>query len=338
MNSFDYERHVLALDNTQLEQLVRKWADCQIERKYVSAMRYGGAGDLGRDVVGFYSVERHEGSWDNYQCKQYGRSLPTDQGMLELGKILYFAHMGEFTVPENYFFVAPKGINKNLKSWIQNPSQLKAQLIATWDKYCKFNIIQNDNVPLTNDLKVLIKSYDFSKVQIIDLDKILLDESFKHILVDEFGGELPSAPSCTVPSKVHANEFVYVSQILGVYSDYDKRTYASPSDLSGHIDFEEDFMEQRERFYSAEAFRAFYRDNTVNDVLLQFENEVFKGIRPMFRIRSDDAFERMCNVLVEAGKLQPSGKLAIHGKIDVKQGYCHHFVNEKRLKWRFTDE
>lgn len=58
----------------------------------------------------------------------------------------------------------------------------------------------------------------------------------------------------------------------------------------------------------------------------------------MFRMKYSDSFERMCSVLVEAGKLQPSGKLAIHGKIDVKQGYCHQFVNENLLSWRKKDD
>jgi hypothetical protein len=333
MNSFDYERHVLALNDIELEKLVRQWADGQLDKKYVSAMRYGGAGDLGRDVVGFYTEQKHEGDWDNYQCKQYAKSLPTVQGMCELGKILYFAHQGDFTAPKNYYFVAPKGINKNLKRWIQNPTQLKHNLITQWSKYCQSNIIKGTEIILTVELKCFINLYDFSRVQIIDLDGIILDSAFRSVLVNEFGGELLGAPNGEVPERVNDHELVYVNQILDVYSECNQQTYISPKDLIGHHELAEDFMEQRERFYSAEAFRAFYRDNTVEYVLETFENEIMKGVKPMFKMKYSDSFERMCNVLAEAGKLQPSGKLAIHGKIDVKQGYCHHFVNEKLLSW-----
>lgn len=86
--------------------------------------------------------------------------------------------------------------------------------------------------------------------------------------------------------------------------------------------------------YSAEAFKAFYRDNTVEGVLDAFEREVFKGIKPSLFLPYNNSFERMCSVLSDAGKIQPSGKLALHGKVDVKQGYCHHFANQERLNWR----
>ncbi|MEZ8800523.1 ABC-three component system protein [Vibrio splendidus] len=334
MNSFDYERHVLALNDVGLEKLVRKWADCQVRNKYKLSMRYGGSGDLGRDVVGFYTDQKHEGDWDNYQCKQYGKALPTNEGMCELGKILYFAYRGNFTCPKNYYFVAPRGINKNLKKWILNPSQLRKNLIEQWDKYCRYDITKSEEIHLTNDLEKALNAFDFSKVQIIDLDKIVFDPAFRSVLVDEFGGELLSAPNGKVPSNVHESEFIYVNKVLDVYSEYDQKLYAKPEDIVGHEEFEDDFIEQRERFYSAEAFRAFYRDNTVEGTLENFENEILKGIKPTLRLRYSDSFERMCTVLSEAGKLQPSGKLAIHGKIDVKQGYCHQFANEDLLHWR----
>jgi hypothetical protein len=328
MNSFDYERYILALDDIELEKLVRKWADCQITKKYKSSMRYGGAGDLGRDVVGFYTDQKHEGEWDNYQCKQLGKSLQTNEGMCELGKILYFAHKGHFSIPKNYYFVAPRGINKNLKGWIQNPTQLKKNLIEQWDRYCRNHITKNKEICLTPELEQVINSFEFSTVQIVDLDVIVFDSVFRGVLVDEFGGELLSAPAGDVPKVINERELIYVSKVLDVYSEYDQQVYVKPEDIIGHDEFEDDFMDQRERFYSAEAFRAFYRDNTVEGILENFEREIIKGIK------YSDSFERMCSVLAEAGKLQPSGKLAIHGKIDVKQGYCHHFANENRLNWR----
>ncbi|WP_439148415.1 ABC-three component system protein [Vibrio sp.] len=340
MNSFSYERHILALDDTELEKLVRRWADCQIEKEYVSAFRHGGAGDMGRDVVGFWSSDKHEGDWDNYQCKQYQKALPTADGMLELGKILYYAHQGHFTAPKNYYFVAPRGINKNLKGWIENPSKLKHKLISEWDHFCKSKIIskkkdcEHTEIPLTPELESYISNYDFSQVETIDLDKIVLDVAFRAVLVEEFGGELLSAPDGEVPKEISDHELIYVSQILDVYSEYDQITYKTPSCLTGHDEFSEDFIDQRERFYSAEAFRAFYRDNTVGEVLDKFEKEILKGIKPSLRLKYDDSFQRMCSVLSEAGKLQPSGKLAIHGKVDVKQGYCHQFVNDEVIKWR----
>jgi len=333
LNTFDYTRQVLALSADELEIVVRKWANTQ-KQKYDLVTRQSGSGDRGCDVVGFYSPNKFEGDWDNYQCKQYSKTVPTDKGMHEIGKILYYAYLKEFKAPKSYYFVAPKGINRNLRNWILNPSKLKAVLLNDWDKYCKSTIIDGTEILLSKELRDFISNYDFSSIGIITIDDIIDDFKFKAILVEMFGGELPSAPQGEVPDQIDASELIYVNKILDVYSDYDQQTYSTPNEVYGHDIFEDDFMEQRERFYSAEAFKAFYRDNTVEGVLDAFEREVFKGIKPSLFLPYNNSFERMCSVLSDAGKIQPSGKLALHGKVDVKQGYCHHFANQERLNWR----
>lgn len=333
LNTFDYTRQVLALGADELEIIVRKWASAQ-KHKYDLVTRQSGAGDRGCDVVGFYSPNKFEGDWDNYQCKQYSKTIPTDKGMHEIGKVLYYAFKNEFTAPKNYYFVAPKGINRNLRNWILNPSKLKAVLLKDWEKYCKSTIIEGTDIPLSKELQDFISNYDFSSIGIITIDDIIDDPKFKVILVEIFGGELPCAPQGEVPEKIDSSELIYVNKILDVYSDYDQKKYSAPDEIYGHEIFEDDFMEQRERFYSAEAFRAFYRDNTVDGVLETFEKEIFKGIKPSLFLSYRNSFERMCSVLSDAGKIQPSGKLSIHGKVDVKQGYCHHFANEDKLNWR----
>ncbi|OBU29796.1 ABC-three component system protein [Photobacterium phosphoreum] len=333
MNSFDYTRHILSLNPDDLEILVSKWAKCQTH-KYYSVIRPAGSGDRGCDVIGFYSANKFEGDWDNYQCKQYKNTLPTASGMHELGKLLYYAFLSEFTVPKNYYFVAPKGVNRNLRTWILNPTKLKSELLEQWSNFCEATIIKGKKIPLSEELRTFISNYDFSNVSIIDIDHMINDLHFRTILVDLYGGELPKAPNGKVPLEINKSELIYVSKVLDVYSEYDQKKYDRPEDIVGHDDFEDDFIDQRERFYSTEAFRAFYRDNTVEGVLEDFETEIFQGIKPILRLKYSDSFEKMCTVLGEAGKLQPSGKLAIHGKIGVKQGYCHHFANENRLNWR----
>lgn len=331
MNILQYERQILALDNIELEKLIRSWADSQ-KSLYCSVVRKAGAGDMGRDVVGYFTENKDEGNWVNYQCKQYAKALPTDQGMLEIGKILYYAFKEKFTVPIKYFFVAPRGVNKNLDEYISNPSKFKSELISSWDKYCKSKIIKNVEIPLSQDLLNFINTYNFSSINIIDIDYIVEDEKFRHILVNWFGGELLPAPEAKVPETIDESEKKYIEHILDAYGDRDNTTYNEVKDISGELVF--DFEMQRERFYSAEAFKCFYRDNTVEGILKKFENEIFKGVYSTSIKTHNNAFECMCGVLEQAASIQPSGKLAIHAKIDVKQGYCHHFVNADKLKWR----
>ena len=73
---------------------------------------------MGRDVVGFLTKELHKGLWHNYQCKQLGRrKVGVDVALLGLGKIIHFSHHGEFTLPEQYTFVAPRGLSRPLDVW-----------------------------------------------------------------------------------------------------------------------------------------------------------------------------------------------------------------------------
>src|SRR5262245_60783617 len=79
-----YDRQIIALGYDELEKFVREWALQKKEYKEVEL--FTGSGDMGRDVVGFLTKQRHEGAWHNYQCKQYGKTLPTALGIREVGK------------------------------------------------------------------------------------------------------------------------------------------------------------------------------------------------------------------------------------------------------------
>ena len=328
----NYERHILALDDVELEKFVREWADQQ-KVKYLSVKRFAGAGDMGRDVVGFTSNIKHDGDWVNYQCKQYGKSVPTDKGMLEIGKILYYAYKKEFTVPTEYFFVAPKGINRNLESYIFKPETFKIQLITNWDKYCKSKIIQKTDIPLTDQLKDFIESYDFSTIDVIDIDTIVSDLSFRNILVDWFGGEILPPPDSQVPTKIQDQETKYIEKILCAYSEHDGTKYLNVDDLNEHDRFKIDLEIQRERYFSADAFNRFYRDNTAINVLDSLKKQIFNGVYDISQIEHKNAYICMCSVMSQASNITPTGKLAIHAKVDVRQGYCHHFANKGELNW-----
>ena len=128
MQNVRIDRLILALTDDELEAFVREWA--AYKKEYVEVQQFTAPGDMGRDVVGYLTKQRHDGPWHNYQCKQYARTLPTALGLAELGKILYYSHYGEFTLPTAYFFVAPRGVNRHLRRYISRPAELKAILLA----------------------------------------------------------------------------------------------------------------------------------------------------------------------------------------------------------------
>jgi hypothetical protein len=125
-----YDRLILIMDDEELEQFCRQWVEGR--SGYKEVRRLAGPRDKGRDVVGFLTEQRHEGEWDNYQCKQYRERLGLNEGLLALGKVLYWASRGEFTSPRKFYFVAPKGLNQKLTSLIDKPSEFKQILIGKW--------------------------------------------------------------------------------------------------------------------------------------------------------------------------------------------------------------
>ena len=329
----DYNRQILALDDVELEKLVREWVDKQTN-KYKSVKRFAGAGDMGRDVVGFSTEQKHEGEWDNYQCKQYNKSLPTGTSILEIGKIIYYSLQGHFTLPVNYYFVAPKGVNRTLEKYIFNPTEFKNTLINEWDRYCKDKITSSFEIQLTDELRDHIDTFNFSSIKVIDLDTIINDESFKIILIEKFGGELPEEEiEVDVPPQIQSQESTYIKEILAAYSESDKNYYPTYEHIKGHTYFELDFDMQRERFFSTDAFKHLYRDNTFQTHIEKLEKQVFMGIHPSLGSSYEDGYKRMCYVLSQAANISPTGRLSTNANVMVKQGYCHHFVNGGKFKW-----
>lgn len=328
----NYYRYILALTDEELEHFVDDWISCRT-KGYVEVAMFSGAGDLGRDVVGFLSKKRHEGPWHNYQCKQYGRKLPTEIAILEIGKILYYAYQGEFSIPERYFFVAPRGVNRNLEKLIYNPNQFKSKLIDEWDQYCSMKIIDGSETPLDSGLKALIYAFDFSTIERLTLDNILKDFCIQPVLHKWFGEELGPAPKGQTPVEVQDLELPYIKQLVGAYSQRCGQTFADYKEVEGHPDYGNHLSLQRERFYDADAFKRFYRDNTEPDVLDSFEKDIYHGIIDTFNAEHKDSLARVNAVMAQASTVQAAGPIAKYARVPIKQGVCHHFANEGDLIW-----
>lgn len=329
----DYSRNVLALDDTQLELFVRDWVDNK-QSKYFEVARFSGSGDLGRDVVGFHTAAKHEGSWDNYQCKQYGKRLPTDTAICELGKILYYASLGEFTPPAVYYFVAPRGLNRNLEHLVFNPNKLKKTLIESWDKYCRNKIIDDGDIPLTGEVLEMVQNYDYSAVRRIALEDILSDDSAKKVLYKFFGADPGSSPKGIVPQEILDIESEYIKQLVDAYSEQENTAFTHHGEILAHPHLLKNLDLQRERFFDADAFKRYYRDNTDPSVIDSVEQDVYYGIADMLGEKHPNTLEKISAVMKQAATIQPSGIASKYARVPVKQGVCHHFVNDGKFKWK----
>ena len=327
-----YDRDVLALDDVQLEKFVLDWVNSKMTNYYETA-RFSGAGDLGRDVVGFLSKDKHEGAWHNYQCKQYAKPIPTGTALCEIGKILYYAFQSKFSTPTAYFFVAPRGVNRNLEKLIFNPSQFANKLTKEWDEYCANKIINGTTIPLDPALEAFIQKFDFSTIHRLNLDDILNDASAVPVLFNWFGADPGPAPQGAAPVDVKDTELPYINQLVDAYGQREGKSFASHEEVAKHPKYSVHLSRQRERFYDADAFKRFYRDNTDQTVIENFEQDIFHGIVETCEAVHKDALERVDSVMKQAASIQPSGPLAHHARVQVKQGVCHHFANEDRVKW-----
>jgi hypothetical protein len=334
MKQIPPDRLILAMTDTQLEQFVRDWV--AKKKGYVEVERFTGPGDMGRDVVGFMTKARHEGPWHNYQCKQYGRTVQLDVGLREIGKVLYYASQGEFTAPTAFYFVAPRGVVRTLKSLIGKPSELKATLLSTWDKYCANNISDKGSIQLDETLTAFIDQWEFASVSVVTVDTILADPAATGVMAEWFRMDPGAAPVGAAPPVVEAREMPYIRQLLDAYGERDSKEYSWHEDVKEHAEHSSHLSMQRERFFDADAFSRFYRDNTMSEDIDLLHKDMLHGVADVHRGTYLDALARVDAVMAQAATVHPSGVLSRYARVPVKQGICHHFANDGRLKWRKT--
>jgi hypothetical protein len=327
-----YDRLILLMDADDLERFCRDW----VEKKsgYHEVRRFAGSGDKGRDVVGFLTDKRHDGAWDNYQCKQYLRGITLPQALLAIGKVLYWASQGEFTPPNNFYFVAPKALANRLESIIDRPSELKNALINQWDSVCATSITKRVVTPIDDKLKAVINAFDFKNVRAITLDNMMSDPAVKPLLIEKWGADPGKYPAATVPTFVQDTEMRYIDELVEAYGERAKTSFTDHHDVLKHTDHGPDLRRQRERFFEADAFQKFYRDNTSASIISGFRKDLHFGVIERWKAPVTDTLARVETVMDHAGTVVPAGPLAKYAHIPVKQGMCHHFVNDGELSWK----
>ncbi|GBQ06418.1 ABC-three component system protein [Acetobacter cerevisiae] len=149
-----------------------------------------------------------------------------------------------------------------------------------------------------------------------------------------FGTDPGKPPEGVVPLAVAQREARYAIELFLAYGEKDGCTY-SEDDVVVHTVHGPHFSEQRERFYTADEFRRHYRDNTLGAEMAALEDEVYHGIIQKHREKYATALDRVEAVMGHAAVISPTGPLAVHARVQVRQGICHHLVNDERIKsWK----
>jgi len=321
------------------EEFVEEWAS-SLKNEYVKVRRFGGSGDLGVDIAGFCSADGFEGDWDNYQCKRYGRPLRPSDIWIEIGKIIYYSHKGEYVRPRHHYFVCSQDIGTGLEKILNKPADLKAKAKENWDKHCREAITSTALAPLTGGLNEHFESFDFSIFSSRSHVELIEAHSKTGFHAVRFGGGLPPRPDPALPPEELAdNESRYIRQLLDAYGDHLGTSINDPAVLDPYNSLKRDYLRQRERFYHAESLRNFARDTVPEGTFDDLQNEIYHGVIDVCEGSHVDGFERMKATVAQASSIAAtSNPLVSAAKTQDRQGICHQLANDDRLIWVPKDE
>lgn len=323
-----------SMPSADLEGFVGDWLDVR-KQDYVDWERCSGAGDGGRDVVGFLTDEGYEGRWHNYQCKSLGKYLTLPEVVLELGKIFMHVAAGDFTLPSRYVFVAPKGVNRTVSDIIRQPERFRRTIRDEWDAFCLDRLVQRKQVPLTPAIIAAIDAFNFRGVSALDGTKLVYQPDIYPALVRWFGADPgPLPPADAILPEVSPEEASYLGQLAAAYGARAGLLGATADDILAHPRWGIQLRDQRVRYFHASKFGRFYRRKVFKDVLVAFDEEIYHGVVDTHRQDDHrDTLDQVNAVMRIAPGLLLTGPIAHHASGMVKQGTCHRFANENRLPW-----
>ena len=322
------------------------WEDLTLElvthwkTQYSRIVRCGAGGDMGRDVIAYSHDD--PSIWENFQCKHYSNKLNLAQGLLEIAKLFHYAHIGEFTIPAHYYFVAPQGMSNDFLKHLNDPARLKAQLISRWDKDCKSKITtkRGDDIELTNELLSFIENIDFGIFDHLPPIKIIELHSKTEYHAKRFGVQVKKRPRIEIPPKeLCENEVVYTNELLNAFGDAQGISDFKASSLVIGSDYKEEYDSARRNFYAAEGLEKFSRDWLPENSYGDLVDECYEAVSATLRSEYKNAYIRYLATNTHATKVTyDSHPLNPYIKIQDKKGMCHQLVNSKRIKWVKEDD
>jgi hypothetical protein len=323
--------------DVEFERFIWEWVDGFLTKHYVEVQARGGAGDKGRDVLGWIDPSTvTPRRWDLYQCKRYDDKLTPGAFLVELGKLCYYSHRGDYTVPLNYYIVSPLGVGNGLQDLIDDPAAMKAKLIEKWNDWCRDDITKREKVLLEGSLAEWVNNFDFSIVHTVPPSTLIEQhrETKYHLAV--FGSAFkPRSVIPLPPQNIAEAELIYVKRAFEAFADHLKSPVASESDFEGHDYLKSTFGHARECFYSAESLKEFSRDNLPNDKeYTNLCNQMLQGIRPTLNRNHNDGYEKLVDTTEKAVAVSiTSNILTSEMEPSDRVGICHQLANDGIVRW-----
>jgi hypothetical protein len=319
------------------ECFIEEWMTTK-EADYFDFERLGGAGDQGRDVVGFIDdpVDNKEYEWDNYQCKHYSSPLSPSMIWSEIGKVCFYSYKKEYPFPRKYYSVAPMGVGTKLSNLLRTPRKLKEELYANWERYCAKGITETvESVVLDSSLKTYIDGLDFSVFDKTKPITVIQEHSETRFHSVRFDVPLPKRPPVpNVPEDVPQDELTYVNKLVQAYSEHSGEKLMNIDDVKENKNYSQHFKRFRESFGHAESLRNFSRDNLPNGMFLGLQDEILDGIIDVVDVEKLNGFDNVKKAVSTSKLLQISRtKLSIVVTVNDRGGICHQLANDDLIDW-----
>jgi hypothetical protein len=335
-------KRLSTFDDGEFEIFVLQWINDYLKGRYNEVQRRGAAGDKGRDIVAWIDPPGTPNRrWDLYQCKHYRDPLAPSDFHIELAKLCYYAHRGDYTLPENYFILTHQGVGNALQDLIDAPAKLVHSLKDNWATQCESKITRGAKVPLTGNLLDFVNKVDLSIVHTVSPSDLIEQHSHTKYHAYVFGTKLkPRPPVPPPPAQVQAKETVYVDAMYRAFAEHLKLATCDLAAISGTRYLRSTFDNARVCFYSAESLKEFSRETWPDDSCFNaLADVVHQGVTFTMTDRHDDGYQRMRAACEMALKVQidpgtPLGDPPPNDRI----GICHQLANDKRLEWVVKDE
>jgi len=316
------------------EDFINEWME-GFDPAYHFHDRLGGAGDKGRDVVGYLGDPNSNCEWDSYQCKHYDHALYPSDIWLELGKLCVYTFQKTYTPPRRYRFVAPRGVGTSLHDLLRKPNELRDGLMSEWNKKCKSSITKDKEYPLIGELKKHVENYDFSTCGYVPVNQLLRQHERTRYWHRRFKIDPPQRPDTpSPPSTPTKMEVVYLDALYAAYAEHLGVQVSCVSDLNSSPIHSKHLLRSRVRFYEAEWLNRFSRDHVEPGSFEKFKKDILDGIIDTVESEHVDGFARVLAATKIAQQLQhTSSDLKSYITTGDKHGACHHLVNDGEFGW-----
>ena len=324
------------MSSEEYEIFILEWIFGYLNKTYIKTRSFAGAGDKGRDVIGYYD----NGEIDIYQCKHYDTKIAPTTLYPELGKLCYYTLENHYQIPHRYYIVAPKGCGSTVLDMIDNPSSINQKLIDNWEGYCSKKITKTADILLDDKLRKHITEFDFSIIKDIAPHEIIDQHKVTEYHILRFGGgikkyrDLIPAPELIIQPR----EQNYTRHLFKVYGQELNTTIDKVEDLKEEKKYFTHFNTQRNSFYSAESLEKFSRENFPEAVPPPFDellDDAFSVLETTLELHSSESGFKRTLIASQEIKRQSfaSNPLSPEMRPLDKDGLCNHLANDNRIKW-----